>query len=259
MRYIDRRFLFPVAAATAFAQQQSPQAAAAEAALRARVEQFFQLQVDKKYRQGASMVADDSKDAYYDSKKFNIKNFAIQSIELTDNNTKARVTIKAKVTMTIPAMGPVDFDAPTPTLWKIEKGQWCYYTDTTQGVQTPFGFIKAQQGGAPNGPAASQIQAPSPADLASLVKVDRTRLELTRGGAPEKVVVSNGLPGGVDVEISPASREGMKVNIEKKHLEAGEKTSIDFSATSNAPAVNQVFNIVVSPLGIQLPVVVSMK
>ena len=60
MRYIDRRFLFPVAAATAWAQQPSPATAEAEAALRARAEQFFQLQVDKKYRPAEAMVAEDT-------------------------------------------------------------------------------------------------------------------------------------------------------------------------------------------------------
>src|SRR3954463_4961584 len=99
MRYIDRRFLLPIAAATTAWAQQSPEAAQAEAELRARVDQFFQLQVDKKFRQAESMVADDSKDAYYDGNKYNIKGFKIDRIELLDGNTKAKVTIKGGVTL----------------------------------------------------------------------------------------------------------------------------------------------------------------
>src|SRR5580704_7107848 len=102
MRYIDRRFLFPVAAATAWAQQPSPAAAEAEAALRARAEQFFQLQVDKKYRPAEAMVADDTKDLYYNGKKFNITSFSIEKIEMLDDNAHARLTIKAKVKRAVP-------------------------------------------------------------------------------------------------------------------------------------------------------------
>src|SRR5271154_6051875 len=109
MRYIDRRFLFPVAAVTAWAQQPSPAAAEAEAALRARAEQFFQLQVNKKYRPAEAMVADDTKDLYYDGSKFNIDNFSIQKIELLDDNTRAKVTIKTKVTRIAPGFGAMVF------------------------------------------------------------------------------------------------------------------------------------------------------
>src|SRR4051794_20209879 len=103
MRYIDRRFLLPIAAVTTvWAQQQSPEAAQAEAELRARVDQFFQLQVDKKFRQAESLVADDSKDAYYDGNKYNIKGFKIDTIQLLDDNTRAKVTIKGRVTFVMP-------------------------------------------------------------------------------------------------------------------------------------------------------------
>src|ERR1700691_5106919 len=97
MRYIDRRFLFPVAAVTAWAQQPAPAAAEAEAALRARVEQFYQLQVDKKFRQAEALVAEESKDDYYNRSKPDIKGFSIQEIQLLDDNTRARVTLKGKL------------------------------------------------------------------------------------------------------------------------------------------------------------------
>ena len=62
---MDRRLLFPAVADTAWAQQSSPEAVAAEKALRERVQQFYQLQQDKKYRDAEAIVADDTKDSYY--------------------------------------------------------------------------------------------------------------------------------------------------------------------------------------------------
>jgi len=44
---MDRRLLFPALAATAWAQQTSPAQAAADKALRARLNQFYQLMVEK--------------------------------------------------------------------------------------------------------------------------------------------------------------------------------------------------------------------
>ena len=44
-------------AITAWAQQTNPAASKAEKALRARAQQFFQLEVDKKYRQAEAFVA----------------------------------------------------------------------------------------------------------------------------------------------------------------------------------------------------------
>ena len=61
------------------------------------------MEVDKKYRQAEALVAGDSKDEYYNSNKYNIKSFKIQKIELFNNNTRAKVTILAKVTLIIRA------------------------------------------------------------------------------------------------------------------------------------------------------------
>src|SRR5580692_1418161 len=101
MKHIDRRFLFPVAAVTAWAQQPSPAVAEVEAALRARVEQYYQLQVDKKFRQAEAMVAEDSKDDYYNRAKQDIKSFSIQQIEFRRDNSRARVTLKAKLVVRV--------------------------------------------------------------------------------------------------------------------------------------------------------------
>ena len=93
---MDRRLIFPAVAITAWAQQPPPAPPEVEAALRARVEQFYQLEIDKKFRQAEAFVAEDTKDDYYNGSKPAIKASSIQKIEWSDNNTRARVTSKAK-------------------------------------------------------------------------------------------------------------------------------------------------------------------
>jgi len=258
MKYPDRRFLFPVVAVTAWAQQPSPAAKEAEAALRAKAEQFFQLQVDKKYRQAEALVAEDTKDDYYNGNKFNIKGFTIQRIELLDENTRAKVTINGKVTLQLPTGGAVDLDAPSMTLWKLEGGQWFWYVDKTAVVQTPFGPVRLQPGDEKTPQLAMPGKAPDVATLQSSVKIDRDSVVLTTETPEQSITVSNELAGGVDLEFSPAHADGFRAEIEKKHLEAGEKTLIHFTST-NGDKGGSVAQLLVSPLGSQLDIRVTKK
>jgi hypothetical protein len=258
MRYIDRRFLFPMAAATAWAQQPSPAAAEAEAALRARAEQFFQLQVDKKYRPAEAMVADDTKDLYYNGKKFNITSFSIEKIEMLDDNAHARLTIKAKVKRAVPGFGFVDFDAPATTLWKVEDGQWVYHIDQAPTLETPFGPLKEQKGnGGP--PTLSKVgKAPDISTLRNMVKIDRDSIDLGQDNPSQTVTVSNDLPGGVDLELQAGKIPGLSAELEKRHLEAGEKTAIQFRATGDDKAAG-VVHLMVSPIAAQLDIRVKVN
>jgi hypothetical protein len=255
MRYIDRRFLFPVAAATAWAQQPSPEA---EAALRARAEQFFQFQADKKFRPAEALVADDSKDNYYNGNRFNIKSFTIQKIELLDDNTRAQVTIKTKLTLIVPTVGPVDLDSVATTLWKLENGQWVWYVEHEPVVQTPFGPVKTQVGNGAAPPAARPGRAPDIAVLQGLVKIDRDAVALTAEAPQQTVKVSNGLPGGVDLELHDRA-EGFRSEIEKKHLEAGETTLIRITATGGSARGVGAVQVLVSPIDTELDIQVTKK
>jgi hypothetical protein len=262
MRFPDRRFLFPVIAATAWAQQPSPAAAEAEGALRARAEQFFKLQVEKKYRQAESMVAEDTKDDYYNGNKFNIKDFSIDRIELLDDNTRAKVTIKARVTMTVPGAGMIDLDAPSLTLWKLEDKEWVWYSDHAKAVETPFGTVKPQEG--PNksdGPPptlAMAGKAPDIATLQSLVKIDQTSVVLTAEAPEQTVTVSNDLPGGADIELGINQATGFTVDVDKKHLASGEKTLIHFRSANDSHE-GGVVQVYVAPLATQFDIQVTKK
>jgi hypothetical protein len=258
---MHRKFLFPAVAITAWAQQPSPAAAEAEAAVRGRAEQFFQLQVDKKYRQAEALVAEDTKDDYYNGSKFTFKSFNIERIELLDDNTRAKVTIKGKVTLTMPTAGPIDFDAPNTSTWKVENGQWVWYIDHKAVIESPFGALTAQKGNAPAAALPVPGKAPDIATLRDSVKIDRAAVVLTNDAPEQAVTVSNGLSGGIDLAVGlpgPGPQLGFTAEIEKKHLEAGEKTLIHFTST-NGDAGAKVVQVIVSPLGTLLDIQVTKK
>ena len=226
MKYFDRRLLIPIAAVSAWAQQPSPEAAAAEAALRARAQEFFDLQIAKKYRQAETMVADDTKDLYYYGRKFNFKSYSIVRIELLDNYTKANVTISAKATLVMAGAGPTDFDAPMTTSWKIEDGKWVWSVAPASTRETPFGTLKPADGVTTAAPVNAAQKALDLKSMRALVKIDRDLVEMTADDSVQTVTVSNDLPGGIDLAIQADRIPGLSAQLTKTHLEAGEKTTL---------------------------------
>src|SRR4051794_29683377 len=64
---------------------------AIDQALRARVAIFFQAHVDAKYRRAEEVIAEDSKDFFYNMEKTHYLGFDIVRINYSENFTKATV------------------------------------------------------------------------------------------------------------------------------------------------------------------------
>lgn len=200
------------------------------------------------------MVADESKDAYYNSPKFNIDGFTIAKVEMAAGNAAAAVTIKAKITLLVPALGQtIHTDATQTTHWKLQNGEWVYIVDTP-GVDTPFGKVNPQAGA--DKPAAASGR-PDLATLLRAVQVDRDSVAI-KPGENQTVKISNSLPGPVDIFMENFSLAGLSGTLDKRHLEQGETTSLHLVASDTASGSVTVV-IDVSPLGTQLPIRVTVQ
>ncbi|HXJ43262.1 MAG TPA: hypothetical protein VNH18_28535 [Bryobacteraceae bacterium] len=228
---MDRRLLFPALAASAWAQQAPQPAQPAVEALRDRVQQYYQLMVDKKYRQAEAMVAEDSKEDYYNSKKPDLKGFGIMSLDLTSEKT-AKVTIRAKVLLLMPGAGAQIFDMPTPTYWKVENGSWSWYIPDEVRTATPFGKMQNNpsfgagmdmKGAAPGG-----VENPDVGALVNKITIDRISIALSAKEPEQAITITNGLPGPINLSIDPHVKtiKGINVIADKLHLEAGEKSTL---------------------------------
>jgi hypothetical protein len=259
---MDRRLLFPAVAITAWAQQTSPQAAEAEKALRDRVQKFYQLQQDKKYREAEAMVAEDTKDLYYNGKKPDIRGFSIDKVELTDGNTKAKVTIRVKVLVLMYGAGAQIFDMPTPITWKLENGEWRWYVSEEARTMTPFGKMNLGDKGATDtkGEAPGGIEHPDLNALLNQLSIDRTSIELTADAASQTATITNGLPGPLDLVVDPHVKaiKGLKVKVDKLHLDAGEKAFVNFQREGLVP-ISDVVDITAAPLNKVFSIVVTAK
>jgi hypothetical protein len=255
---MDRRLIFPAIVLTASAQQPSPEAAAAEAALRARAQQFFDMQVAKKYRPAEDMVAEDSKDEYYNGNRYNIKSYTIQNVELLADSSRATITIKAKTTLTALGVPPIDLDVSLTSLWKLEDDRWVWYVDPTALLNTPFGKIRPTPNGGPP-PSITPGNLPDLSALQQSVKADKTSVTMSLSEPVQTVIISNELPGPVDlVELDSDKIAGLSSELGKKHLEAGEKTTLRLKLVGEAKGKGTL-HVLASPIGTQLDIAVTVN
>ena len=222
--------------------------------------QFFDLQVAKKYRPAEDMVAQDSKDDYYNGNRYNIRGFDIQNVEMLDNNSRAKVTIKAKVTLMAPGFPSMDLNTPIDSLWKLEDGRWVWYVDSAALLNTPFGKISPDPGGEGHPPPSiTPGNLPDLSALQQAVKADKTSVTLTPSEPVQIVTISNGLPGPIElVELDPGKIAGLSSELEKKHLEPGEKTTLRFKLAGDAKGKG-IVHILASPVGTELDIAVTVN
>src|ERR1051326_4222020 len=125
--------------AVLFAQTPQEPPPGIDQALRARVTEFFQDLVDGKFREAMDLVADDTKDEYFNSAKTSPKAYVIQDVKYSDNFTKAVVTLQIKRVWTLQQQQAI-VDVPMTTTWKQEKDKWVWHHDVTPtSWPTPMG------------------------------------------------------------------------------------------------------------------------
>jgi hypothetical protein len=209
-------------------------------ALRARINQFYQLQVDAKYRQAESLVAEDTKDFYYAAGKPKYLSFEISQIIYSDNFTRAKAVTLCEEHILVLGFADKPIKAPIRSTWKLVDGEWFYYVDPDSLGQTPIGLKSPNAGvkgnGAPPGmpagmPTAEQIQKMLE-QVNTLVKVDKDAVDL-KPGETAKVTIINASSGFMSVVIQTAL-DGLDVTPERLELKAQGNAVLTLRATATA-------------------------
>jgi hypothetical protein len=225
-------------------------------ALRARISEFFQYHVTGEYRKAESLVAEDTKDLYYNGNKPKYFSFEIQRIDYSENYTRAKATVLAEFIINSPGFGrPMKF--PVPSYWKLENGQWWWYVDQKMLLETPFGTRNPADLKGPQGPLPTAANIPVTADFAmGKVKADKSSVSLKQG-EPAEVSFSNGSTGFMSVSIF-GTTPGIQVTPERADLKAGAKATFKLKAVDGAKPASAV-NFKVDPTGELLPIQVTSK
>jgi len=243
-----------------FAQEKPP--ADVDTALRARIAKFYQAFVDGKFRLADQMVAEESKDYFFEMEKTRYISFEqTEPIAYSDNFTKAKVNTTIAAERRVARMGVIVMKQPMISYWKIENGQWNWYRFREKYVDTPFGrAVVPDETDVELHRKVSNFKKVSPEELMSRVKVSGTVVALSSfQPAAGAVTVSNDMPGQVTVEVNFAPMEGLKITVDKKTLGNGEsaKVSFDYTPPNTIPKGTIIANIVVQPLNQIFPITLT--
>ena len=198
-------------------------------ALRARITEFFQDHVEGKFREAEALVAEDSKDFYYNSSKTKYLSFQIVRIAYSENFTRAKATMLCEQYFLIPGFEHKPMKAPLPSTWKVVNGQWYWYVDQDALLQTPFGKMKPGPGGqAGASPPSIQSLDDVKKFIFSQVKADKQAVTV-KADQPETVTITNGANGAISLTLM-AVPSGIEAKLDRASLAAGEKAILTVRA-----------------------------
>ena len=216
--------LFAQAPATDIFQKAPPHV---DEALRARVSQFFQAHVDGKFRQADELVAEESKDAFFEMNKRRYLSFEIVRINYAEDFTKATVVTATELEWSTPRLGKVKVKPPMTSVWKLENGQWYWYAppqDKTQW-QSPWGTMRP---GPDNGsPVTEALKRMDPKAILEQVKISGNQITLSSyEKASGSVTITNNMPGEISLDVETPLMHGLEIVIDKKKLQSGETANV---------------------------------
>lgn len=223
-----------ILAATALAQTPAAEFKASpevEAALRARVNQFFQYHVDGKFRDAYGMVAEDTKDYYFSAGKNQLKGFKVTGVHFQNAEcTQATVDVLVDQDIRRPEFPDTIVPVPKTTMWKVEGGLWVWYVKKGGCEITPMGCSDMSK--IKNGQITSAEQLKKLTDpdyilargreivQASGVDKQEVTLDPTKESSAE-VTFHNGQPGWVKLTVNTGAKlAGFSATLDKSDVEA---------------------------------------
>jgi hypothetical protein len=223
-------------------------------ALRERVTQFYQRQVERRYREAEEFVAADTKDYFYSANKGDYLSCAIDRIEYLNNAKQAKAWLQCERNIMFPGFAGQVLKMPVISTWKLEKGKWFWYVDQKGPVETPFGLIKPGTPGdqRSTGAPATPFSIPSMEIALNKVKADKAALTL-KAGETAQVTFTNTAPGvmGVSCRLLP---EGISVSPMQAELQKGGTVTMTVKALEGASGTTLQFAITPTGETISIPV-----
>jgi hypothetical protein len=201
-------------------------------ALRARIAEFFQCHVTGEYRKAEALVAEDTKDWYYNGNKPKYFSFEILQIAYSENYTRAKATVLTEQMINSPGFDrPQKF--PIPSYWKFENGLWFWYIEKSTLLVTPFGTRNEADLKGMLGPPPSAANIPTTPDFAmNKIKADKTSIALKPGESAD-VSFSNSATGFMSVSVYTRT-PGIEVKPERADVKPGGKATFTLKAVGGA-------------------------
>jgi hypothetical protein len=221
-----------------------------EEPLRANVAKFFQAHVDGKFRQAEEVIADDSKDAFYNMEKRRYFGFEIIKIKYSEDFKKATVVTTLDMEWRSPRIGVMRVKPPLSSLWRVENDKWVWYVVPSKDWETPWG--KMQPGPDQEKSIMTAFNGVNVNDVLKQVAIDRTEIRLRGYEASEgQAAIENNMPGQVRLRLDAPAYPGLQIALDKTELLAGQRATVSakFTPATTDPKPTTSVNIHVEPTG----------
>ena len=201
---------------------------AVDEALRARINKFYQLQVEGNYRAAEALVAEDTKDYYYNSGKPKYFGFKINRIDYNDDFTAAKVVVTGQRIIAMPGLTSEPRPFPEGSKWKLVNGDWYWYLTDEDQHMTPMGLSHPTASGqTPQIPGQEEMQK-------VLTQVTADKKEVTLKSEEEsraEFVISNPLSGAITLTLeAPADPKGaFAAQLDHAEVAPGGKATVTVS------------------------------
>jgi hypothetical protein len=245
-------------ASAALAQSPSPAdvfnkpPAEVDQALRARISEFYELHVKGDFRKAEALVAEDTKDFYYNHNKPRYFSFEISRIDYSDNFTKAKATVLCEQEVLFPGFAGKHMKVPTASTWKLVDGKWYWYVDPDALRMTPFGKMTP-------GPGSDSGQIPViPSGtnfVMNKIQADKKSVTLEPGESAE-VEFTNSAPGNMDLALV-GEIPGIEAKLSETSLKANSKAVLSLRASQSAKG--GVLSVRVVQTGEVIPIQIAVK
>jgi hypothetical protein len=182
-----------------------------EKALLARVDRFYTAFKEHRFRQAEALVAEESRDQFYNMQKAPIFGYKVENIDWDDSFHTALVLVTCRVNT--PRAGPNGMPVPVTGKWQLIDGEWYLVIKPTN--VSPFGPMSFDLSAPPQEKPPQTGDRPTLESIAAgAIKVEPEKLVISREGdgvVTQSVVITNNLPGALDVAIEAPDLPGLKL------------------------------------------------
>jgi hypothetical protein len=221
-----------------------------DTALRESLAKFFQAHIDGKFRNAEEVIAEDSKDFFYNMEKKRYLAYEVVRINYSENFTKATVVTGVEVEWRSPRIGVMRVKPPLTSLWRLEGDKWYWYIVPQKDWDTPWGRMNP----GPDDPDKLKklFTGVDVATVLSNVTIDRNELRLSSyQPAKGEALISNTLPGEIKLRMEAPPRAGLEAKLEKDVLKSGEtaKVLVSYDPVGDEPKPRGEILVHVEPTG----------
>jgi hypothetical protein len=200
-----------------------PAPAKIDQALRARVAQFHQYQLEGNFRKAYDLVSKDSQDFFFSTSKEKPAVFKIDDVQYADKFSKAIVKVSTTNRMLV-GFHVIDLPTVVTDHWRLEGGKWMWYHDPQSDQPNFFGLPVGQASQPETGLAQAVPKDTGPQAMASAAQtalqgaverppLDKESLQFVLGTSGfEEVLVRNPYKGPVQLSATvPGDSVGITV------------------------------------------------